>query len=207
MDQLRTRLTERRVNTETGEFSGYGAVFGNLDSHGDRISRGAFTKTLSSWKASGRFPHMRLMHGNVDEHGISDSLPIGIWTDMREDSHGLFVRGKLLALDTDYGRRLLSLMNAGALDGLSIGYSVVRSTPGTSTRRFLEELRLVEISVVDDPSNYSARISSVSAVDDALSSLRQALGGKRHISARYEAAGIQLSASLRALAEQEKAKK
>ena len=198
MDRLGTRLTERRVNTETGEFSGYGAVFGNLDSHGDRISRGAFSKTLGSWKANGRLPHMRLMH--ADSGSIWDNLPIGIWTDMREDPHGLFVRGKLLALDTDYGRRLLSLMDSGALDGLSIGYSVIKRTPGNGdTKRWLDELRLFEISVVDDPSNYAARVSSVSAMDDALSNLREALSGLNSTPATaYDIAAAKLSAALRA---------
>ncbi|MBA4221155.1 MAG: HK97 family phage prohead protease [Methylobacterium sp.] len=201
MDQLRTRLTERRVDTKTGEFSGYGAVFENLDSHGDRISRGAFAKTLAAWKGRGRLPHMRLMH--ADSGNIWDDLPIGIWTEMREDGHGLFVRGKLLALDTDYGRRLLSLMDAGALDGLSIGYSVIQKTAGSGpTKRWLDELRLFEISVVDDPSNGEARVTPLSASDAAFDRFREAVGGLK-LDAGTEGPVDRLRAALQRLGDEQ----
>lgn len=50
-------------------------------------------------------------------------LAVGAWADMRGDAKGLWVEGRIIALDTDYGRRILSLMKGGAPDGLSIGYA------------------------------------------------------------------------------------
>lgn len=162
-----------------GIFSGYGAVFGNVDSHGDVINSGAFRATLADWRARGRWPSMKLMHGASGQPFVNDDLPIGKWLEMREDAVGLFVQGQLLALDTDIGRRLHALIDAGlVLDGLSIGYRVKRSSPGRgSVKRFIDAIDLVEVSVVEVPSNSLARIgpSSQAAVDDAYGRLQQAL--------------------------------
>jgi hypothetical protein len=45
-----------------GIFSGYGAVFGNIDAHGDVIQPGAFTDSIAERKAQGRAVPMHLMH-------------------------------------------------------------------------------------------------------------------------------------------------
>ena len=50
MSQIERRefgLTEIKLaNDATGSFSGYGAIFGNVDSYGDTIAKGAFKTTL-----------------------------------------------------------------------------------------------------------------------------------------------------------------
>lgn len=169
------------INSQTGIFSGYRAVFGNLDSHKDIIMHGAFKASLAEWRARGRLPKMMLMHGSSGNPFTGDDLPIGIWTTMREDAKGLYVEGRLLALETDYGRRILSLMKGGALDGLSIGFRVKRSTPGRgTTSRWLDEIDLREVSIVDDPSNDLARVAAVkspalASSDDAYAKLQAAL--------------------------------
>ncbi|CAH2409371.1 HK97 family phage prohead protease [Mesorhizobium escarrei] len=183
-------MTERRdvkfapsdINSQTGVFSGYGAVFGNLDSHADIIMHGAFKASLAEWRARGRLPKMMLMHGSNGNPFTGDDLPIGVFHTMREDAKGLFVEGRLLAIETDYGRRILSLMKGGALDGLSIGFRVKRSSPGRgTTKRWLEEIDLKEVSLVDDPSNDLARVSTVkesafaASMDDAYAKMQAAL--------------------------------
>ena len=146
---------------QTGEFSGYGAVFGNVDSHGDVIMPGAFKTTLDKWQEEGRLPPMRLMHGTALNMFSGDDLPIGKWTEMREDERGLFVKGKLSALDTDMGRRVYGLMKDGVLDGLSIGFRALKKTAVRGqgpVKRQLEQILLSEISLVDQPSNGLARV-------------------------------------------------
>ena len=78
--------------------------------------------TLAEWKARGKMPKMLWHHGL----GMSseDLLPIGYWTGMEEDDHGLRVEGQLIALDTDRGRTLHEGMMAEAIDAMSISYSV-----------------------------------------------------------------------------------
>lgn len=146
-----------------GSFSGYGAVFGNVDSHGDIIERGAFSKNLKEWDAKGRFPKMLLQHGGYFGP-TDDMLPVGQWTAMQEDSKGLHVEGRLFGMSTDRGALIYEGLTSGELDGLSIGYRVKRHRMGTKAsdpKRWLDELDLREVSIVTWGSNDQALISSV----------------------------------------------
>ncbi len=149
-------------------FSGYGAYFGNVDSYGDVIRPGAFRKTLKEATAkTGRMPAMLLQHGGF---GGDDDMPVGIWTDMREDEKGLVVEGRLA--DTQRGRdayALLKMQPRPAIDGLSIGFRTRKFTLGTKPdepRRTLEELELLEVSLVTFPANTLARVSAVKSLRD-----------------------------------------
>jgi HK97 family phage prohead protease len=146
-----------------GEFEGYGAVFSNVDGHGDMIAPGAFTASLATHRAKGTMPGMYAEHGFF---AGTDVLPIGVWKSIEEDDRGLRVKGKLSALDTDHGRRMRSLMQDGALKGLSIAYKVAKNgaiygKDAGEPRRTLKQLHLHEISVVQGPSNHLARIDQV----------------------------------------------
>lgn len=125
LERLDTGLEIKSFNSDSGCFSGYASVFGNIDSHRDVVAKGAFEETLARAKSSGTWPAMLLMHGMGA--AAEDKLPIGIWTEMREDSTGLFVEGKL-ALKNTRGRDVYELMKMEprpALNGLSIGYRPV----------------------------------------------------------------------------------
>ena len=87
-----------------GTFSGYGAVFGNRDSYGDVIDKGAFKSTLREWEEKGKLPPMLLQHGGgIFGGGADDMLPVGKWTAMEENARGLKVEGQLFALGTSAG--------------------------------------------------------------------------------------------------------
>ena len=50
---------ELKFSTEKpGQITGYGSVFGVVDDYGDIVAPGAFTKSLSDWKAKGKLPKM-----------------------------------------------------------------------------------------------------------------------------------------------------
>lgn len=142
-------------------FEGYGAIFGNVDSYGDVIAKGAFRKAIKEAKSSGVWPAMLLQHGGW---GMSadDLNPIGVWTEMEEDEKGLYLKGKLAptARGTEV-YTLLKMQPRPAITGLSIGYIPVRWKMGTKPdepRRTLEEVMLKEISPVTFPANAKARI-------------------------------------------------
>ncbi len=52
--------------------------------------------------------------------------PIGVWDEVREDGRGLYVKGRLL-LEVQAAREAHVLLQAGAIDGLSIGYRTLRA--------------------------------------------------------------------------------
>jgi len=148
---------------DTGTFSGYGAVFGNVDGHGDVIEHGAFAESLSEWKARGKWPKMLLQHGGFGL-GSDDMMPVGQWTDMKEDRKGLKVEGRLFAMNTERGQYLYEGLKSGELDSLSIGYQAVDSRSESRDEehiRVLTKIKLWEVSIVTFPANDKARISSV----------------------------------------------
>lgn len=135
-----------------GRFSGYGAVFGNVDAYNERILPGAFADTLAEAKTRGRMPAMLWQH--------NPTQPIGVWRAMREDERGLYVEGELA--DTQLGREAYSLLKLGALSGLSIGFSVTKETINRDENiRDLVAINLWEVSPVTFPANSEARVSHV----------------------------------------------
>lgn len=165
VNRIECNLLEVKFSGAESEmtFSGYGAVFGNVDSYGDVIQKGAFTDTIREAKATGSWPAMLLQHGGM-QLTAEDMTPIGVWTNLSEDSNGLLVEGKLAP--TARGQEIHALMKMTprpAINGLSIGYVPIswkmRSNP-TEPRRTLEAVKLIEISPVTFPANVKARIQS-----------------------------------------------
>lgn len=150
----------------TGEmtFSGYGAVFGNVDFGGDLIVKGAFKDTLRDIKRTGQWPDMLMLHGGWGM-GVADMTPIGVWTSMEEDDFGLKVEGKLA--DTDRGieaYKLMKMTPRPAITGMSIGYFAKEFTLGNrpdEPRRTLKKVDLLELSLVTRPMNGKARVQAV----------------------------------------------
>ncbi len=134
-----------------GTFSGYASLFGAIDLGDDLVMPGAFRESLAARGAQG----VKLLF----QHDPNE--PIGIWLDLHEDARGLFARGRLMP-EVTRAREVLSLMRAGALDGLSIGFRTVqgRTDPASGVRR-LDKIDLWEISVVTFPMLPEARVSAV----------------------------------------------
>lgn len=138
---------------ETGVLSGYASVFGGEpDSYGDVIAKGAFTRTIAEHKTAGTAPLLLWMHDPAE--------PIGIWLDIREDAQGLAVTGKLIR-QTRRGEEAYALLKARALNGLSIGFRARQFERRAGGGRTLQDLDLVEISLVTIPAAKPARVTDV----------------------------------------------
>ena len=138
-----------------GSFFGYASLFGETDLNRDLVVPGAFQKSIGKRGAGG----IRMLF----QH--DPAAPIGVWQEVREDSRGLFVRGKLMT-EVAKGREVLALMRAGAIDGLSIGFRTVRGrTDAKSGVRRLIEVDLWEVSVVTFPMLPQARVGGVKATN------------------------------------------
>ncbi|WP_408955818.1 HK97 family phage prohead protease [Natroniella sp. ANB-PHB2] len=132
---------------ETGVFTGYAAVFGNVDAGGDSIQAGAFSKTLKE---------------NKDRIKIcwqhDPYSPIGKPIEMKEDKKGLYVKGQIS--DTSLGNDVKILMKDGVINELSIGYDTVEKEWKDGIRH-LKEIKLYEFSPVTWAMNDEALITSV----------------------------------------------
>jgi HK97 family phage prohead protease len=157
-------------DTPTGGLEGYGSVFGNIDSYGDTIAPGAFKHSLAEYAAQGRKISMYI------QHAFGDPRPIGVWDSVEEDAKGLYVKGRILGLDTETGRYHYALAKGGALQGLSIGFKTLKSDypnePG-KPKRVIKEVKLFEVSLVDQPANPAALIGQIKSLDEAKVSLRE----------------------------------
>jgi uncharacterized protein len=149
-----------------GTIQGYGSVFDNVDSHGDIVAKGAFADSISESRLNDNWPAMLLQHGKGPS--TEDQLPIGIWTHMNEDDHGLYLEGKLAF--TQRGRDLYALLKMEprpAINGLSIGYQAKQFEihgRANKARRTLQSVKLVEVSLVCNPSNSLATVRRVKSI-------------------------------------------
>lgn len=143
------RIDLKEISDE-GVFEGYASKFGDQDQGGDMVMKGAFKSSLNRRKTAGI--KMLWQH--------DPSYPIGVWDEIKEDSIGLYVRGRLLTT-VQKAKETYELMKAGVIDGMSIGYKTIKSTRDEKGIRQLRELDLWEISLVTFPMLTSATVMSV----------------------------------------------
>ena len=153
--------------------SGYASLFGKSDQGGDTVARGAYAASLTT----GRSIKMLWQH--------DPAQPIGVWDEVHEDDKGLWVKGRLLT-DVVKGREAASLIGAGAIDGLSIGYRTVKAHKDDKGGRLLSELELWEVSLVTFPMLPDARVAAKGddPADAATRELATAFENARRLMAR-----------------------
>lgn len=139
-------------------FEGYASYFNNIDSYGDVIQKGAFTKTLQDNKN-----RIKILW----QHDTSE--PIGLPMKMMEDDNGLYVEGKISMTET--GKKAMTLMRDGVITEMSIGYDVIKDDY-KDNKRILKELRLWEFSPVTFGANDKARITQAKSFDELMHELK-----------------------------------
>jgi hypothetical protein len=128
---------------------GYAAVFGNVDSWGDVIERGAFAKTLQE------------QPGRIKCCWQHDwTWPIGKPVLIEEDAKGLSTMTRIA--QTRAGDDALALCAEGIVTEMSIGYNTIKSLMDEEAGiRYLQEVRLFEYSPVTWAANELAVITGV----------------------------------------------
>ena len=143
---------EAAIRLDAGSaISGYASWFGVEDGGRDVVEAGAYFDSLARLATEGRRVKMLWQH--------DPTQVIGVWDEVREDARGLWVKGRLLP-GVEKAREAAELIEAGALDGLSIGYTVRRAGKDERGRRLLKELELWEVSLVTFPMLPSARVGA-----------------------------------------------
>jgi len=140
-----------KASEADGTFDGVASTSA-IDSDGEIVDKGAFTRTLSASK--GVFP---ILWQHIRE------VPVGWNKSAEEDDRGLVIHGQLL-MNSDKGRYAHDFISVG-LDlggkpGLSIGFQVPKGGDYIKDGvRHFKEVNLREVSIVTFPANSEAVVT------------------------------------------------
>lgn len=165
MKQKRLQIKETQINDSESEsgiftFSGYASTFGNVDSYGDTVMKGAFTETILP---KDRFIKLRYNHWS----GV-----IGKWLSFKEDDHGLLVEGELTP-NHSLANDVKALLIHRAIDGLSIGYHELEAVKNKHGGKDLHVVDLEEISIVEEQAEITATIDNMKSHIEGLTTMKQ----------------------------------
>ena len=138
------------IDDNLGIVSGYGSIFGNLDSDNDIIEKGAYKRTI---KNNGK----RVKY--IYNHQIDK--PIGKMKELYEDEKGLKFVAEIPK--TTFGKEVLELMKYGVIDENSVGIMPIKKDYNDDCVRTIKEVKLYEISAVTLAANDQAKILEVKA--------------------------------------------
>lgn len=126
------------LDASLGIIEAYVSIFGNVDSYGDVVEKGAFAASIA--KHFPRYPK------GVWAHDWSQ--PIAKTLEIKEDQQGLYVKGQLL-LDIQKAKEAYILIKEGVVTDFSFGYEVDEAVIDESTGvRLLKKLTIYEWSPV-----------------------------------------------------------
>ena len=135
------------ADEKMGIVKGYGSIFGNVDSDGDIINKGAYKKTIQENGSRVKY----LYQHDMDK-------PIGKMVHLEEDEKGLVFEAQVPK--TRLGMDVIELMKAGVITENSVGIlPIVKEDKGQY--RELREVKLFEISAVTMAANDEAKILDV----------------------------------------------
>ena len=147
-----------------GTFSGYAAVFGNIDLGYDVIEPGAFKSAKTTGDGMLRIAidhNLRQLAGKAS---------------FKQDERGLWVEGQL-SLGVSYVKDAYQLMQDGVLDGLSVGFDILKDGSDYEERsgkfvRVIKAAELWEFSLVAFGMNPLAKVENVKTIRDFEAQLR-----------------------------------
>ena len=138
---------------DDGAIEGKAWDFTTPDRIGDMIEPAAFRKAA--------FPLPMLF-------GHDQNDPVGIWTEAAEAKGGFMMKGRLLIEDLGRAREVRALVRAGAVKGLSIGFTTKKAVARTGGGRTIKDLELHEVSLVTLPMHPGARVTSAKSAVEAM---------------------------------------
>lgn len=123
-----------------GEFIALAAVFGNVDSYGDRMIKGAFEETLRTWAESGDPIPV------IWQHAWSDpDAHIGVVLEVKEIDEGLWYKGRLDVAENPKAAQIYRLMKARRVTQQSFGFDVLDGRAVTEDGREVFEITRVHL--------------------------------------------------------------
>ena len=180
---IKTTHFEQKVNDADRTVTGVAAVFGNIDTVGDMLHPGAFTKTIQErlprikhlWQHDTEAPPVAVIK-ELREIG-REELPPDVKERFPEASGGLLVARRYL--ETPRGSEVWEGLREGAITEMSFGFNVVKADFSQIERdgdalsvRNIREARLWDISDVNWGAN-PATVAVKSAFDAKLTAAQQ----------------------------------
>lgn len=184
MNDVRIKMADLKVKAAgpddglpDGSFEAYASVFGNVDSYGDIVDKGAFTRTLGEWGDKG--DTIPILWG----HDLYDPFAnIGGVVSAEEDDHGLKVIGQL-DLENPTAAQVYRLIKGRRTSKMSFAYAVRDAAEGDDGYH-LKDLDLFEVSVVQIPANDQADILAVKTATASLVKAGRVLSSKNETALR-----------------------
>lgn len=153
----RTEMKATVVNADEGVMQFYASVWGNVDSYGDIMVRGAFANAIEAFKMNGKYPKVVWNH-DWDE-------PLGKTLDMVEDDYGLLMTVQF-NFDVQRAREIWSLYKQEALTDFSFGFSVTGEDYDAEGHRLITSVRLYEVSPVLIGANERTHVTDMKSEDE-----------------------------------------
>ena len=148
---------EVKVSDE-GIIEGYLSTFNDVDSYGTYMTPTAFDNALSKFSKEGYLPAL-WQHDRTK--------PVGRWTELRKDEHGLYGKLKLTMADPQ-AQIAYAHAKDGSVRGFSIGFKIDSDDIKFDKKRdayALDNVDLIECSIVTFPANDNAQITNVKQQD------------------------------------------
>lgn len=144
-----------------GQFTGYASVFGNKDSYGDVVVKGAFEDSLAAYGEKGSGIPAYWTHRMDDP-----TMNIGQTVEAKEDDHGLFVKVQL-DMDNPNAAYVHKLIKEGRVSQMSFAFTVKEHGFVETEEDSYFELRkldLHEVSVVPVGANQETELLAVKSM-------------------------------------------
>lgn len=169
-----------------GQFVAYASVFGNVDSYGDIVVKGAFANDLDRWEKSGNAIPLLFGHQMADP-----DYNIGHVVSAEEDDFGLKVTAQL-DLENPKSKQVYRMLKGKRINQMSFAYDVidgaaVKSNDDDEDDVYeIRELKLYEVSVVTVGANSETEILSVKTMPTVAERLITDVKAGRVLSAKNE---------------------
>lgn len=166
-----------------GQFTAYASVFGNVDSYGDIVVKGAFAKDLGRWEKSGKAIPLLFGHNMADP-----DFNIGHVVSAEEDSVGLKVTAQL-DLENPKAKQVYRMLKGRRIDQMSFAYDVLDGAKATKDGEDVYEIRdlkLYEVSVVTVGANSETEVLAVKQVPATADRIMADMKAGRVLSAKNE---------------------
>ncbi len=154
MEIINVPLEIKADDSRPGFFSGYGAVFNNKDYGDDIILPGAFEQVRKTQDGKVRialYHNLQLLVGKAE---------------FKQDERGLHLEGQI-NMNVSYAKDAYELMKDGTLDGMSVGFNILKGGVDWGEDdegdrvRLISKAELWEVSIVPFGMNPEALVDNV----------------------------------------------